>query len=267
MRATWLAAAFLLAGPAWAAPTTPAPGPLRVIGTEASGCIAGAAQLPESGPGWQTVRAARSSFWGAPPVLAEIEALAGRARKAGLPDLYIGDIAGPRGGPLNGGHASHQLGIDADIYLDTSPKPALTPTQRETLEPASLVRPDGHAVDPARWSPDVAKLIRLAAETPSVERLFVNPAIKARLCRDAGADRTWLRKVRPWWGHASHMHIRFFCPAGQNDCHQGPPPPAGDGCDATLDWWFAQLDHPDAPAPPGKPPVLPAACQAIMALP
>lgn len=249
------------------AATTPAPGPLRVIGTEPDGCIAGAVEMPEHGPGWQTIRASHSSFWGAPDTIAAIELLAERARTVGLGDLYIGDISAPRGGPLRGGHESHMMGIDADIYLDTARKPALAPDARDSITPVSLVRSDGRAVDKARWSADAGRLIRLAAELPATERLFVNPAIKAQLCHEAGADRAWLRKVRPWWGHASHMHIRFVCPPGQSECHQGPPPPAGDGCDASLDWWFAQLDHPAAPKPPGpppRPPVLPAACAAIM---
>ena len=46
---------------------------------------------------------------------------------------------------------------------------------------------------------------------------------------------------------------------------------AGDGCDASLQWWFDQLDAPAnpaaAPRPPVLPPVLPAACTAILAGP
>ena len=247
--------------------TTPAPGPVRVIGGQSAGCIAGAVRLPDTAPGLQTIRLSRSSFWGHPDTIAALVQLGARAKAAGLPDVYMGDISDPRGGPLRGGHFSHQMGIDADVWLDTVPPHDVhPPEEREAIEPASLVRPDGHDVDPARWTPDAITLIRLAAGLPGVERIFVNPAIKQGLCRDVRDDRAWLHLVRPWWGHASHMHIRFHCPAGQPLCTEGAPPPPGDGCDASLQWWFAQLDAPPhPPAPPPAFPPLPAACRAILA--
>jgi penicillin-insensitive murein DD-endopeptidase len=78
-------------------------------------------------------------------------------------------------------------------------------------------------------------------------------------------DRSWLRLMRPWYDHAAHMHIRFRCPADQRDCVQAAPPPPGDGCDATLQWWFEQLNAPPKPAAPYHPPPLPAACIVVMA--
>jgi len=254
-----------------ASPTTPAPGSVRVIGSQGAGCIAGAVRLPDTAPGLQTIRLSRSSFWGHPDIIASLLLLAARAQQAGLPDLYMGDISNPRGGPLAGGHFSHQMGIDADVWLDVAPPhPDIAPAQREAIEPASLVRPDGRAVDPAVWRPEHITLLRLAAGLPRIDRILVNPAIKKKLCNDVTGDRAWLRLIRPWYGHASHMHIRFRCPDDQPDCEQAPPPPPGDGCDASLQWWFDQLDvppKPTAPAKPAPPPKLPAACQAIMAAP
>ncbi len=248
-------------------PASPAPGPVRVIGSQGAGCIAGAVELPDTAPGMQAIRRARSSFWGHPDTIAALERLGAEARAAGLPDLYMDDISAPRGGPLRGGHFSHQMGIDADVWLDVAPPhPPLAPADREAIEPPSLVRADGRAVDPARWRPEHVTLLRLAAGLPHVERIFVNAAIKRQLCRDATGDRSWLHLVRPWFGHAAHMHIRFHCPAGQARCVEGPPPPPGDGCDASLQWWFDQLDAPPKPpAPPPPPAPLPAACRAIMA--
>jgi penicillin-insensitive murein DD-endopeptidase len=104
----------------------------------------------------------------------------------------------------------------------------------------------------------------MAAGLPEVDRVLVNPAIKQQLCREVSGDRAWLRLIRPWYGHAAHMHIRFRCPKGQADCVQAPPPPAGDGCDGTLQWWFDQLDVPAKPGVPVKPPPLPAACRGIL---
>ena len=183
----------------------------------------------------------------------------------------MGDLSGPRGGPLVGGHVSHQMGLDADVYLDvTAPRPALSAAVREAIDPPSLVRPDRRAVDPARWKPEHLTLLRIAAGLPNVDRILVNPAIKKKLCEDATGDRAWLRLIRPWYGHASHMHISFRCPADQPECPQRPPPPAGESCDASLQWWFDQLDAPAKPPVPGRPPPkpqLPVACRAIMAAP
>jgi penicillin-insensitive murein endopeptidase len=245
----------------------PAPGPVLVIGSNASGCIAGAVELPSDGPGFQEIRFRHSVFWGHPRTIALLELLGRRARAAGLPDLYMDEISRPRGGPIPG-HAGHQLGLEADVWLDVTPKPPLARDQREEIEVPSVVRPDGRAVDPAIWTEDHARLLRLAALLPDVDRIFVNPAIKQQLCETTAGDRAWLRLIRPWWGHAAHFHIRFRCPTGQPECAETAPIPPGDGCDATLRWWFDQLDQPPKPPSPPRPPApLPAACRAIMDAP
>jgi penicillin-insensitive murein endopeptidase len=273
-RFLFAALVLLLAPPAASAQdrigplTTPAPGPVHIIGSQVAGCIAGAVRLPDTAPGLQTIRLSQSSFWGHPDLIAALLRLGATAQAAGLPDVYMGDMSNPRGGPLRGGHVSHQLGIDADIWLDVDPPHRLLPpAAREDIAPLSLVRADGRSVDPARWNAAHVTLLRLAANLPGVDRILVNPAIKQQLCREVGGDRVWLRLIRPWWGHASHMHLRLRCPEGQPDCAQAPPPPPGDGCDATLDWWFAQLDQPARPAPPPKPPVILPACRPILGLP
>jgi len=237
---------------------------LHIIGSQAAGCIAGAAQFPSQGPGFQTIHLARSSFWGAPSTIARIQQLGREAQAAGLGDLYVEDISRPRGGPLPGGHLSHQLGLDVDIGLDVSAKPPLNATARESVALPSMVRPDQRGIDPTQWSASVVTLLHLAATLPDVDRILVNPAIKRQLCEEVHGDRTWLRLMRPWYDHAAHMHIRFRCPADQRDCIQAAPPPAGDGCDATLQWWFDQLNAPPKPGPPYHPPPLPAACQAVL---
>jgi penicillin-insensitive murein endopeptidase len=144
-------------------------------------------------------------------------------------------------------------------------RPPLPAAQRNIVDLRSVVRTDGRDIDPAVWSPRVTALLRLAAGLPEVDRILVNPAIKQQLCREVSQDRSWLHLIRPWYGHAAHMHVRLRCPAGQVDCIQAPPPPAGDGCDATLQWWFDQLDAPAQPPAPYQPPPAPAACKAILA--
>lgn len=244
----------------------PAPGPLHIIGgPNTGGCIAGAVSLPAEGPGFQTIHQDRSAFWGAPQTISALQLFGGRAAAAGLPTLLIEDISRARGGPLPGGHVSHQIGLDADVGLDMRARPPLAASERDTVELRSLVRADGREIDPATWSPRVTGLLRIAAGLPEVDRILVNPAIKQQLCRDVSGDRSWLHLIRPWFGHAAHMHIRFRCPPDQAECVQAAPPPAGEGCDATLQWWFDQLDTPAKPAAPYKPPAAPAACRGILA--
>jgi penicillin-insensitive murein endopeptidase len=249
----------------WAAAAGPAPGPTRIVGGPALGCIAGAQALPPDGPGWQAVRLSRNRFWGHPALLDLVRNLSDAARARGLPPLWIGDLSQPRGGPMPYGHASHQNGLDVDIWLDLSPKGHIPAAVREDIRVPSVVSPDETGVSPERWQPGHAALIRLAAEAPGVDRVLVNHAIKRELCRtEAGAP--WLRRVRPWRGHDSHMHVRLRCPPGETDCRDAPPPPPGDGCDASLDWWLTPEARKPPPRPPTAepPPPLPAACAPIL---
>ncbi|PWC28133.1 penicillin-insensitive murein endopeptidase [Teichococcus aestuarii] len=252
----------------WAEASRPAAGPPRIAGGYGLGCIAGAVALPADGPGWQVVRLSRNRFWGHPDLIAYLRGLGARAQAAGLPPFWVGDLGQPRGGPMPWGHASHQIGLDADIWLELRPKPALPPAARERIEVPSVVREDGMRVDPARFTPAHALLIRLAAEHPAVDRIFVNPAIKQALC-EAMPGAAWLRRVRPWRGHDSHFHIRLRCPDGQPGCQPQAPVPPGDGCDSSLAWWFTPEARQPAPRPgkPAPPPALPAACTGILAAP
>ncbi len=165
---------------------------------------------------------------------------------------------------MPGGHAAHQVGLDADVALDMRSRGYLSDEQREQIRIASLVRPDYRDIEPSMWNDGVVRLLWLAATLPGVDRLLVNPAIKRQLCRTVTGDRSWLRYIRPWYGHAAHMHIEFKCPPGQADCVVRAPPPPGDGCDASLQWWFDQLNAPKPPPGPPKPrPRLPEACYAL----
>lgn len=251
-------------------PRTPAAGPIRIIGgSPGGGCIAGAVALPESGPGYVTIRMTRSDIWGAPTTIERIQQLGVLARDAGLPDLLIGDISHPRGGPMHGGHMSHQRGLEVDIGLDMRPRLPLARAEREVHELITLVRPDRRGVEIARWNEGVVTLLRLTATLPDVDRVLVNPAIKKQLCEGVSGDRSWLRLIRPWYAHAAHLHLTFRCPAGQTECRDLTPPPPGDGCDASLQWWFDRLDAPPPPprtGPPPRPPAMPPACKAVFAV-
>ncbi len=252
-----------------AAPAAAAAG-TRVIGSHARGCLAGGAALPADGPAWQAVRLQRNRFWGHPALLATIERLAVEAQGEGWPGLLVGDLAQPRGGPMRTGHASHQIGLDADIWLTPMPPGRLTGAERETFAPVSMLRPGQRTADPARMTGAQVALIRRAAGYPEVARVFVHPGIKQVLCANAGSHRGWLSKVRPWWGHDSHFHVRLACPPGEPLCRDQEAPPPGDGCGAELAWWLGEEPWRAKPAPPAAPlrlADLPAECAAVLRAP
>jgi penicillin-insensitive murein DD-endopeptidase len=270
--------------PAWAAKvqfgqrTTPAASlEARAIGSYARGCLAGATALAVDGDNWQVMRLNRNRMWGHPDLIAYLESLAKAApRVASWPGILVGDISQARGGPMLTGHASHQIGLDADIWLTPMPRGRLTRDQRENMSATNMVRPDWMDVNTDVWTPNHTRLIRHAAQDARVHRIFVNPAIKRGMCRDAGADRAWLAKVRPMWGHNFHFHIRMGCPDGSTTCQEQDSPPDGDGCGKELtDWLETQRKAIFAPRQPGggtpakpKPPMsvdaLPAECRQVL---
>ncbi|MGH6864758.1 MAG: penicillin-insensitive murein endopeptidase [Methyloceanibacter sp.] len=234
--------------------TAPAPLAARAIGSYSRGCLAGGVALPVDGPAWQVMRLSRNRNWGHPLLVAYLEQLAKDASSIGWPGLLIGDMAQPRGGPMLTGHASHQIGLDADIWLTPMPNRTLTRDEREQITAVSMLR-DPLNVDLNLWTPTNTQLIRLAASYSVVDRIFVHPAIKQVLCDQAGRDRRWLSKVRPWWGHYYHFHVRLGCPRGsQGRCRSQSPVSGGDGCGTELDDWFHKLRVSEMqPAPPSKP--------------
>ena len=253
---------------------TPAPLATRVIGFYSKGCLAGAKALPINGKTWQVMRLSRNRNWGHPNLVDMLERLSTKGAKLGWPGLMVGDMSQPRGGPMLTGHASHQVGLDADIWLTPMPNRELTRKEREELSATMVVREDRKDVDPNVWTPAHGAIIKAAAQEPLVERIFVNAAIKKALCREAGGDRGWLHKVRPYYGHDYHFHIRIKCPAGNHDCKPQEPAPSGDGCGKELDHWFTDaILHPKpSPIPPQpRPPIkvadLPAACRQVLLAP
>jgi penicillin-insensitive murein endopeptidase len=251
-----------------AAPTA---GPAQAIGAYERGCLSGAVALPADGPNWQVMRPSRNRAWGHPALIALLERLAQKLpAEAGWPGLLVGDIAQPRGGPMLTGHGSHQIGLDADLWLTPMPARRLSPAERDELSATDVVAADGTGIDPAAWTPQHRHLLEIVAREPQVARIFVNAAIKRALCRAAGPDRTWLSKIRPWWGHNYHFHIRLSCPGGDPECRGQAPPPPGDGCGTELDWWFTEEALHPPPSPPRKPlrlADLPRACAPLIAAP
>ncbi|MDE2514313.1 MAG: penicillin-insensitive murein endopeptidase, partial [Alphaproteobacteria bacterium] len=203
----------------WSDPTiAPTAGPAQVIGRPWNGCLAGAVSLPWDGPGFEVLRPAEHRYYGHPETVGFVERLGREAHAAGLPNFYVGDMAQPRGGPMSSNHVSHETGIDVDIWFTLDTVPGLPVADRTTLEPPPMVLADQSAIDPAQFGPHQVTLLRLAASDPLVDRIFVNPAIKEALCHGYGGagqgDRTWLERVRPWYGHKAHFHVRLKCPPG-----------------------------------------------------
>lgn len=221
--------------------TEPAPLAARAIGSYAKGCLAGGISLPINGPDWQVMRLSRNRNWGHPRLLDYLERLSSDARALdGWPGLLIGDMAQPRGGPMITGHTSHQIGLDADIWLTPMPDRILTPQEREDMIATSMLK-DPFSVDPAVFTKMQVKLIKRAASYPQVARIFVHPAIKKALCEQAGKDRAWLSKVRPWWNHYYHFHVRLTCPPGSEGCENQKPASSDDGCGTELANWYKML--------------------------
>jgi penicillin-insensitive murein endopeptidase len=268
----WGAAKFAFGAMAEGSAQAPEP-----IGSYSRGCVAGAVALPETGPTWQAMRLSRNRNWGHPDTIAFLQRLSRvAADQPGWEGIYVGDISQPRGGPMLSGHASHQMGLDADIWMRRADRLNLSRQEREEISSITVRSRDMRGLSDY-WSDEHYEIMRAAAKDPAVARIFVTAPVKQYMCNVAGEDRAWLRKIRPWWGHHYHFHVRLHCPPGADGCVDQAPPPGGDGCDDTLAWWTSDealvprptVPRPEnAPRPRPKAPVrvsdLPNACAAVL---
>ena len=250
-----------------ASPQRPAP-----HGGYAKGCVAGAERLAETGPTWQAMRLSRNRNWGHPEAIDFVKRLSRKAaRQRGWDGLYIGDISQPRGGPMLTGHRSHQIGLDIDIWLRRGDNLGLSRAAREEFTAISMRRSKGAYVN-KNWTHAHHEILKAAAKDKSVARIFIFPGAKVQMCKDEKGDRAWLRKIRPWWGHHYHFHVRLNCPRGARGCVDQAPPPAGDGC-ADAEKWVQDILNPPPPDPNAPPPKprreyvladLPKACNSVL---
>jgi penicillin-insensitive murein DD-endopeptidase len=241
-------------------------------GGYAKGCLAGGVQLPETGPTWQAMRLSRNRNWGHPDTIDFVKKLSAKAaQQSGWAGLYVGDMSQPRGGPMLTGHRSHQIGLDADIWMLPPQSLSLSRAERESISSISLRRANGAYVND-KWTRQHHEIIKAAAQDPRVARIFVFPGAKVQMCADEKGDRSYLRKIRPWYGHHYHFHVRLRCPSGLQGCVDQTPPPAGDGCADARQWQQNILNppppNPNAPKPKPRRELLladlPAQCQSVL---
>jgi penicillin-insensitive murein DD-endopeptidase len=252
---------------AWSEISAPAPGSPRSIGLTSNGCIAGAATLPLQGTGYSVMHVERHRYFGHPQLVQTIQSLGREVVRQGLGHLLVGDLGQARGGPMPSGHRSHQTGLDADVwYVLDEDFLRRTAARRSELSAPSMLGPFKRGLDRSLWGGEQVRVLEFTSRLNQVDRIFVNPHIKLDLCNRVRGDRDWLNKIRPWYGHDDHFHLRLSCQPGSPDCDSQDPVPPGNGCDASLDWWLEQ------PLPPSKPqpvPILPMppACRALLSLP
>ena len=229
--------------------------PAQAFGSYAKGCLAGGVELAETGPTWQAMRLSRKRNWGHPDLVDYVQDLSRvAARQPGWNGLYVGDMSQPRGGPMLSGHRSHQMGLDVDIWMRPAVNLQLSAKSRESISSFSTRRAAGAYVNEG-WSRAHHEIIKAAAQDPRTARIFVFPGAKVRMCDDEKGDKSWLHKVRPWWGHHYHFHVRLNCPEGSPGCVEQDDPPRGDGCQDARDWVADILNPPppDPNAPKPKP--------------
>ncbi len=229
------------------------------IGTYAKGCAAGNVELPETGPTWQAMRLSRHRNFGNPVLVDYLMDLSATVTQFGWNGLYIGDLGNPRGGPMNSGHASHQIGLDADVWFLKPRRLDLSAKEREAISSISIRTEDQLRVND-NWDASYRDVLKAAASDPRVDRIFVAAAIKIEMCRTAtAADTKWLQHIRPERNHQDHFHVRLKCPEGSALCQTQKPTVSelskgGNGCDETLAYWVSDAYlHPKPVKPPKNP--------------
>lgn len=251
----------------WTQAKTTSAGPAVSLGGYAGGCLQGGDSLPERGEGYQSIRRHRHRFYAHPKTIQVVIELGKAAKAAQLKSFDVGDLSQPRGGRMSSGHRSHQSGLDVDIWFGGDPEYVKGEGQHRlkkakriknkskrieaifNAEHPSMITGPQEKIDVKVWSERQAKLLELAAQREEVARIFVHFRIKEAMCaryratpeaREEPAP-LWLRKLRPWYGHDQHFHIRLHCPEDSPHCEPQGPLPDGPGCEGLS--WFSHAEN------------------------
>jgi len=152
--------------------------PKHSIGTYSAGCLAGGVSISENGLGFQTMRPSRNRNWAHPMLKGFIEEVGAEVTKRKYAGLLVGDISQPRGGPMAGGHLSHQTGLDVDIWFKPSPSHKLNISDREGMSAESVVTGIYWLWVNTKFTDREIWLLKFVAEDPRVARFLLLPQLR-----------------------------------------------------------------------------------------
>lgn len=214
----------------------------KVYGDYNRGCLTESAALPEYGIGYQSTRRSRQMFYAHPETIKAIETLGAKVFTEGLGTVLIGNLSKKNGGPLFEHSISHQNGLDFDVSYFVSKEP-LSDVMSQNYEFKSLLGYEKNKLNQKLWDEKIAELLKVTAELPQVERILVDPLIKKQLC-ETEKQEEWFSKIRPWFKHDNHFHVRLKCPQDSPDCVPQAPPSRDFGCEGPeFEWWFSEEAH------------------------
>lgn len=235
------------------------------VGNYNNGCIFNSHSLQISTEHYQVAHPKKMRYFGDESMIRFIERYSRTVHKNGIGSVLVGDVSTKYGGRLNTGHASHQNGLDVDIefYLDRI-------NSRDLDKPhANILVNKGKQTTNSLFNRKYYDLIMLAAKDPLVERIFVSPAIKVKMCdmtRDESMHK-YLHKIRPWFGHTEHFHVRLKCPSHAYDCERQDPIPEmftiAEEKEDALSWFLPPPENSVAAAPKKTKPALPMRCERL----
>ncbi|MDX1949745.1 MAG: penicillin-insensitive murein endopeptidase [Rickettsiales bacterium] len=215
-----------------------AEGQSESIGTHNNGCMLYSAELSKNSQDYKLPRVERGHNYGHPEMVELLEDYSYRVKQMTGKELLIADISKKNGGPVFMLHSSHQTGLDADIWFTLyDAKQNLSSEDIKTLQPLNMADEKGKSVS-SFWGSNQEDILKLFAQNDKVDRIFVNYNIKNYYCSKF-KNEDWQKKIRPWWGHNEHFHIRLKCPKNSEECISKGQEIKNDGCGSELAWWFS----------------------------